>query len=332
MTQLVELRDGFRKFEDAGVKLYTISYDDREAHADFARTYDVRYRMLSDVDSDVIRAFGILNTQVDPGDGPLYGMPYPGTYVVDEDGVVVAKFFHDSYKKRDGPENLIDAALGEIRLSDDEPSASGGDDDVRVSATLHGGGGVFKQGAMRRVVVRFELSDGLHVYGEPVPEGMVPTSVGIEGPEGLVVEAPIFPPSETLHLESLDLELSVWTGVFDVAVPVYATAPFLSEVRPLEQTSAEIEVTVRYQACDDRTCLTPRTAKLTLEVPLAPVDVQSISTHKGHGQRESSMNSFAHMRRLLLRKVKAHPLRFARSMWRWLGLEREAKRRRRERA
>ena len=34
--------------------------------------------MLSDIDSAVIRAYGILNDQVDPGDAFLYGIPYPG--------------------------------------------------------------------------------------------------------------------------------------------------------------------------------------------------------------------------------------------------------------
>ena len=62
MTQLVELRDGFEQLEAAGVELYAISYDDCEALRDFVETYGIRYRMLSDVDSAVIRSFGILNT------------------------------------------------------------------------------------------------------------------------------------------------------------------------------------------------------------------------------------------------------------------------------
>ena len=59
---------------------------------------------MSDVDSKVIRAYGILNDQVKPGDLILYGIPYPGTYVTDAEGVVVAKSFHGSYKIRDSPE------------------------------------------------------------------------------------------------------------------------------------------------------------------------------------------------------------------------------------
>ena len=95
----MELRDAAQKFAAAGLKLYAISYDDVEALAAFATANRVTYRLLSDVDSTVIREYGILNTQVDPGDGPIYGIPYPGAYVTDENGVVIEKFFHDSYKR-----------------------------------------------------------------------------------------------------------------------------------------------------------------------------------------------------------------------------------------
>ena len=73
------------------------------------------------MDSAVIKRYGILNSAVRPGDLPIYGVPFPGSYVSDENGVVVEKFFHDSYKKRDSPELLIDSALGRILIKSDAP-------------------------------------------------------------------------------------------------------------------------------------------------------------------------------------------------------------------
>jgi hypothetical protein len=136
---------------------------------EFSEKQNIPYRLLSDIDSEVIRRYGILNDQVGREDTFLEGIPYPGMYVTDEEGVVVAKFFHDTYKKRDSPEMLIDAALGRLELSGDEPSVSGGDEQVRISATIHGGKGTICQGILRQLVVRCELHDGLHIYGEPVP-------------------------------------------------------------------------------------------------------------------------------------------------------------------
>ena len=105
------MRDAYEKFREHGIELYAISYDDQKVLSEFASKQNIPFRLLSDVDSSVIRAYGILNEQVTEEAGPIFGIPYPGVYVTDEDGVVVAKFFHDTYKKRDSPEILIDAAM-----------------------------------------------------------------------------------------------------------------------------------------------------------------------------------------------------------------------------
>ena len=38
--------------------------------------------MLSDVDSEVIRQYGVLNTIVQPDDVPFYGVPFPGFFLL----------------------------------------------------------------------------------------------------------------------------------------------------------------------------------------------------------------------------------------------------------
>jgi hypothetical protein len=296
---------------------------------EFAEKQRIPYPLLSDVDSLVIRRFGILNDQIAPGDAMLYGIPYPGVYVTDEAGVVVAKFFHDSYKKRDSAELLIDAALGRITLAEDGPQAIGGEPSVRITAAVHGGRGSLRQGIRRQLVVRFELDPGLHIYGEPVPEGLVATTVRVDGPAGFVVEAPITPPTEPLRLESLGVDLAVWSGVVDIVVPFYAAGDLASEVRPLDVAAVTLDVTVRYQACNDTACFLPRTERLSLRVPLDVVDVPNLSLHTGHGQREGDFDGTPHLRRLIWRKVRAHPLGFLRFVAKSIRLELAARRRRR---
>ena len=160
-----------------------MSYDDRETLAEFGREQSIPYPLLSDIDSEVIRTYGILNTEVSKDDAMLYGIPFPGVYVADEDGRVLAKFFHDTYKKRDSAESLIDAALGRITIDDSAPSAEAASDDgIRITAAMHGGNGSIRQGIMRKLVVRFELNEGLHIYSKPVPAGMVATEVTVTGP------------------------------------------------------------------------------------------------------------------------------------------------------
>jgi hypothetical protein len=296
---------------------------------EFTEKQHIPFPLLSDLDSEVITRFGILNDEISKDDAMLWGIPFPGVYVTDEAGVVVAKFFHDTYKKRDSPETLIDAALGKVVLEDEATRAEGGEPDVRITAAVRGGKGSIRQGIVRRLVVRFELAEGLHLYGEPVPEGMIPTTVDVEGPPGLVVLDAELPPTEPLRLEAMDVELQVWSGTVDIVVPFYPTGELASEARPLDMPSATLEVTVRYQACDDTTCLLPKTEKMTLELPLDVVDIPNLAMHRGHGQREAAFDGAAHMRRLIWRKVRKNPLGLPRFIAKNVRLELEARRRRR---
>jgi hypothetical protein len=156
---------------------------------------------------------------------------------------------------------------------------------------------------------------------------MFPTTVEVDGPPGLVVEQAILPPTETLHLQGLDLELQVWSGVVDIVIPVYADSTLLSEMRSLDSHETSIDVKIRYQACDDDTCFLPRNQTLTLAVPMAPVDVQALSFHQGHGQNEWDANSKKHLVRLVFRSFRDDPLAFFKGFVRQIKLGREAKRR-----
>ena len=289
--------------------------------AEFSEKQDIPYRLLSDIDSETIRRYGILNDQVGREDVFLEGIPYPGVYVTDEEGVVVAKFFHDTYKVRDSPEMLIDAALGRITVSQDVPSAQIEDDEVRVSAFVHGGGGTIRQGIRRQMIVRFDLGDGIHIYGEPVPEGMIPTTLALSGPAGLVFEDPIYPETKTLRLESVDMELPVWSGTVDVVVPFYAVGELVSETRPLDMEGVEIQVELAYQACNDVSCFPPQRETLTVEVALDVIDIPRLGMHMGHGQREGHFDGMPHMRRLFLRKLRKYPLGGPRLVLKTLRLE-----------
>jgi hypothetical protein len=322
------LRDSYAKFEAHGIKLYAVSYDDQETLREFAEAQGIPYPLLSDIDSAVIRQYGILNTEISKDDAFLYGIPFPGIYVCDEDGTIVSKFFHDSYKKRESPEVLIDAALGRIQIDEEAPQASGGEEDIRITAAIRGGKGSIRQGIIRHLVVRFALAEGLHIYGEPVPKGLTATSVIIEGPEGLQTLPTEYPPTEPLHLEALGVDLQVWSGEVDIVIPFYATGELASETRPLDTDSTTLNIQVRYQACNDQECLLPRTERFTLELPLDVIDVPRLGVHTGHGQREGSYDSMPAMRRLLWRKVKANPLSLPKFLWKNIRMELAARRRR----
>ena len=266
MSQLVELQEATSRLAEAGIKLYAISYDELGALEDFAAHHGITYDLLSDARSHVIREFGILNHHVTAEQVPFHGIPFPGTYLVDAKGNVAAKSFNAGLTQRIGADGLIDAALGEILLRPEEPSAGlTGDAGIEFSMAYHGGGGVIRSGALRTLVIRVDLPDGLHIYDQPVPDGMVATTFTLVAPEGmrhLPVEAP---PTEPLELPGVG-ELRVWSGRVDFSMPVWATDEITSLVRDDAPEQVTIEVEVAYQACDDQACRLPRRERLALEV------------------------------------------------------------------
>jgi len=63
--------------------------------------------MLSDIGSKVIRDFGIFNTNIPPDHKMLYGIPFPGDFLIAPDGTVGDKLFLPSYEHRASASEVI---------------------------------------------------------------------------------------------------------------------------------------------------------------------------------------------------------------------------------
>ena len=98
-----------KNLSDAGVTVIGISYDPVEVLAKFARDKKIEFPLLSDPDHKTIVDYGLLNKEAK---GKFEGIPYPGTMIVDSDGVIRAKLFFDGFVKRHTPKDIIEAAKG----------------------------------------------------------------------------------------------------------------------------------------------------------------------------------------------------------------------------
>ncbi len=70
-----------------------MSYDSVEVLAHFAARKGITVPLLSDPRSEIIRRFGVVNDEIPESDARQYGMPHPGTFVIDERGFIRDKFF-----------------------------------------------------------------------------------------------------------------------------------------------------------------------------------------------------------------------------------------------
>lgn len=73
----------------------------------FSDQSKITFPLLSDPESKTIEAYNIRN---EDARGRFEGIPVPGTFLIDSEGVIRSKFFLEGYRDRHTTEALIDAA------------------------------------------------------------------------------------------------------------------------------------------------------------------------------------------------------------------------------
>lgn len=98
---MVQLQKDLAAIEATDTQLVGVSYDSVEVLQGFTEQAKIGFPLLSDEGSKTIRAYGIHFRD---------GLPNPGTYLIDQEGIVRAKFFLDGYRQRHENSALIEAA------------------------------------------------------------------------------------------------------------------------------------------------------------------------------------------------------------------------------
>lgn len=99
VQQLIELSRKGSIIEDTGYNIAVVSHDSQNKLARFSDDYDFPYPLISDPQSEIIMAFGLLNTEYLKGTA-YHGIPYPAIYIIGYDGLILEKFFHIDFKIR----------------------------------------------------------------------------------------------------------------------------------------------------------------------------------------------------------------------------------------
>ena len=115
MRQMIQLQENRAGFEDAGIGMVAITYDDPEQQRAFIEKFGITIPVLSDVNALTFKTLGILNSDYETGDFQ-YGIPYPGMIVIDPAGNVVGKLFLEAYSSRVDSAAALDFARGVLHL------------------------------------------------------------------------------------------------------------------------------------------------------------------------------------------------------------------------
>ena len=108
---MVQLQENLKELEAAGGSVVAISYDSVQILKRFADKSTIKYPLLSDAGSKTIDAYGIRNKEAPER---WSGIPHPGTFILDQKGIIRAKLFLENYRERSAPE-AVAKALKEVR-------------------------------------------------------------------------------------------------------------------------------------------------------------------------------------------------------------------------
>jgi hypothetical protein len=219
----------------------------------------------------VIRAFGILNTNVPEDHKMMYGMPWPGHYLIAPDGTVRDKLFLRNYEHRPSASQMTLRNYG---------AAPGGNSveiktDV-LAATVSLSADRCFPGQELGVALDVHLKPGWHVYGKPLTGNYQPVELAFEGP--LVGEQSLqMPSAKPMLLKALGETLPVYEGEIraigklGISWSPPMPAKFLEALGPrIEPGLHSIRGVLRFQACSDEVCEIPQTVEFKLPLKIEP--------------------------------------------------------------
>lgn len=244
-----------------------------EVLADFARRRGITFSMLSDAGSAVIKRYAILNTTLAPTD-TNYGIPFPGTFILNADGIVTARFFEAAYQERNTMASVL-LKLGK-KLNVPATKVTG----PYLSLSTYLSDQVVAPGTRFSLVMDVIPDRRVHVYA-PGVTGYKPIALTLGPQIGVIVRGAQFPKPEDYFFKPLNEHVLVYQQPFKIVydLEIDPTPPAVAALQG--QSSLKIEGVLAYQACDDKVCFLPQSIPLSWTVALKPLDRERAQPLRG---------------------------------------------------
>jgi hypothetical protein len=260
----VELQSRESDITRQGLGLIAISYDAPETLKRFADSRGIRFPLIADAGSAIIRKYGLLNETVDPK-SRSYGIPHPGTFIVDRKGVVRSRFFEDAYQERYTAATI----LSTIGASVDDTPVSATTAHLTMSASISDA--VAAPGARLAIVVNVTPKPGMHLYAPGQHDYQV-VKLTIDPQPWLRPHDTIYPASQIYHFKPLNERVEVFMKPFLIRRDLTLLATPEAQKLLSGITTVSITGALEYQACDDKLCFNPARVPISFVVALKPLD------------------------------------------------------------
>ena len=273
----MELQSRHADLQARGVGLAVITYDPATTLSAFADAHGISFPLLSDEGSATIRGYGLLNEDMNPERAPeerrammqrLYGIPYPGTFMLDPAGRVTARFFEAAYQERSTVSSIAvrfgDAAAGSAQAATRVETE-------HLEAFAWATDDVVAPGNRLSLVVDVTPKTDMHVYA-PGDHAYRVIRLRTTAPDFLRSHEAAYPSSGLYHFEPLDETVPVYEERFrlvqDVTIPMRQD---IAELASQPGSTVRIEAVLEYQACDHEVCYLPQAVPLSWDLSWRPL-------------------------------------------------------------
>ena len=248
-----------------------ISYDPVRILADFAARRGITFPLLSDAGSATIKRYGILNTTIDPKN-ELYGYPFPGTFIVDRNGVVTSRVFEPIYQER----STISSVL--VRLGQQIDATATKVSGSHLSLTSYATDQIATLGTHLSLVLDVRPAARVHVY-TPGASGYKPVHLTITPQPGVVLRGAQFPKAEDYYFKPLNEHVPVYQRPFRIVQDVMLD-PSRDGIAALKDvTTLTLTGTLEGpRACDDKVCFAPESIPLSWTIGVTPLDRERVKS------------------------------------------------------
>jgi AhpC/TSA family protein/cytochrome c biogenesis DsbD-like protein len=260
----VELQSRLDELKKQGLGLVAISYDSSQTLKAFSDSRRITFPLVSDPGSAIIRRFGLLNTTVEPGSA-TFGIPFPGTFIVDRRGTVRSRHFEEAYQERNTAASLLvrqgATALGPAVIAETPHlmmTAAVSDDKVAPG---------------ERLSLVFDIAPrrGIHIYA-PGKHTYQVVRITFAPQPWLRAHETKYPPSEIYTFKPLDERVEVYQQPFRLVQDVTILATREAQKLLANQSSIALTGRLEYQACDDKVCYKPESVPVRWTLELKPLD------------------------------------------------------------
>ena len=193
----MELQGRVAELKRQGLSLAAVSYDPVAVLADFSKRRGITFPLLSDPGSATIKRYGIFNTTVPETNQQSYGIPFPGTLMLNTQGVVTSRFFEQAYQERSTVGSIMARLGNKVNVQATTVSSP------QLEMTSFATDSTVAPGTQFSLVLDVRPARGVHVYA-PGVTGYKPIALSVEAQPGLVTRGAQYPPSEDYHFKPLE--------------------------------------------------------------------------------------------------------------------------------